>query len=61
MFRESQQFASHMMDKAEAVSDFAMHKTFREQREYLPVFVVRQKILSVIRDNTVVIIVGITY
>ncbi|VDM39928.1 unnamed protein product [Toxocara canis] len=58
-YRESQQFASHM-NNAEAVSDFALEKSMREQREYLPVFAVRQKVLNVIRDNSVVIIVGET-
>lgn len=44
----------------ESVSAFAMEKTLKEQREYLPVFAVRQSILKVIRDNIVVIIVGET-
>ena len=44
----------------EAVSEFAIRKSMREQREYLPVFAARQKILSVIRDNPVVVIVGET-
>lgn len=48
------------MKDTEAVSNFAMEKTIKEQREYLPVFAVRQKMLSVIRENNVVIIVGET-
>ncbi|KAK6016291.1 hypothetical protein OSTOST_18228 [Ostertagia ostertagi] len=59
-YRESHQFASHMSEKSEAVSDFAMEKTLRQQREYLPVFACRQKMLNVIRENNVVIIVGET-
>ncbi|VDM95109.1 unnamed protein product [Thelazia callipaeda] len=58
-YRESQQFASHLVE-SEAVSDFALEKSIKEQREYLPVFAVRQKMLSVIADNNVVIIVGET-
>uniref|UniRef100_A0A9J2QBA9 RNA helicase n=1 Tax=Ascaris lumbricoides TaxID=6252 RepID=A0A9J2QBA9_ASCLU len=58
-YRESQQFATHM-ENTEAVSDFALEKSIKEQREYLPVFAVRQKMLNVIRDNSVVIIVGET-
>ncbi|MCP9259318.1 Pre-mRNA-splicing factor ATP-dependent RNA helicase PRP16 [Dirofilaria immitis] len=58
-YRESQQFASHLVE-SEAVSDFALKKSIKEQREYLPVFAVRQKMLSVIADNSVVIIVGET-
>ncbi|VDK73386.1 unnamed protein product [Anisakis simplex] len=48
------------MSESQAVSDFALEKTLKEQREYLPVFAVRQKMLNVIRDNSVVIIVGET-
>ena len=57
--RESQQFATHLKD-TEAVSDFALEKSLRQQREYLPVFAVRQKMMSVIRENNVVVIVGET-
>ncbi|CAK5060077.1 unnamed protein product [Meloidogyne enterolobii] len=56
---ESQQFASHLKE-SEAVSIFAMEKSVKEQREYLPVFAVRQKLLQVIRENSVVIVVGET-
>uniref|UniRef100_A0A1I7ZLV8 RNA helicase n=1 Tax=Steinernema glaseri TaxID=37863 RepID=A0A1I7ZLV8_9BILA len=58
-YKDSQKFASHLKD-TEAVSSFALEKTIKEQREFLPVFAVRQKMLSVIRDNSVVIIVGET-
>uniref|UniRef100_A0A914EJD5 RNA helicase n=1 Tax=Acrobeloides nanus TaxID=290746 RepID=A0A914EJD5_9BILA len=58
-YKESQKFASHMQD-TEAVSEFAMEKSIKQQREYLPVFAVRQKMLNVIRDNNVVVIVGET-
>ncbi|VDL77599.1 unnamed protein product [Nippostrongylus brasiliensis] len=59
-YRESHQFASHMSEKTEAVSDFALEKSLKQQREYLPVFACRQKMLNVIRENNVVIIVGET-
>lgn len=58
--RESHKFASHMKEKTEAVSDFAIEKTIKQQREYLPVFAVRQEVVSIIRENNVVIIVGET-
>ncbi|CAK5056730.1 unnamed protein product [Meloidogyne enterolobii] len=58
-YKESQQFASHLKE-SEAVSIFAMEKSVKEQREYLPVFAVRQKLLQVIRENSVVIVVGET-
>ena len=48
------------MKDNEAVSDFALEKTFKEQREYLPVYAVRQKLLQLIRDNSVLIVVGET-
>ncbi|KAI9028088.1 hypothetical protein CLU79DRAFT_550833 [Phycomyces nitens] len=43
-------FASHLKS-SEAVSDFARTKTMREQREFLPVFGVREELLQVVRDN----------
>lgn len=49
-----------MKKKNEAVSDFAKSKTIKEQREYLPVYSVRDELLTVIRDNKIVIIVGET-
>lgn len=52
-------FASHLKT-SEAASDFARSRTMREQREYLPVFAVREDLLKVVRDNQVIIIVGET-
>lgn len=43
-------FASHLKS-SEAVSDFARTRSMREQREYLPVFAVREDLLRVVRDN----------
>jgi hypothetical protein len=37
----------------QARSDFAKGKTLREQREYLPIFTVRDELLTVIRENQV--------
>ncbi|KAJ3151226.1 DEAH-box RNA helicase prp16 [Geranomyces variabilis] len=54
------QFASHMQDQTEAASDFARSKTLRQQREYLPVFSVREELLRVVRENQIVVIVGET-
>ncbi|KAJ3325084.1 DEAH-box RNA helicase prp16 [Blyttiomyces sp. JEL0837] len=54
------QFATHLQDKSEAVSTFAKSKSLREQREFLPVFAVREELLQVIRDNQIVVIVGET-
>lgn len=49
-----------MKEETEAVSEFALEKTIKEQREYLPVFAVRQQMMSVIREHSVIIIVGET-
>nr|XP_022912111.1 pre-mRNA-splicing factor ATP-dependent RNA helicase PRP16-like [Onthophagus taurus] len=58
-YKTDQKFAEHMT-KTEAVSEFSRKKTISEQRRYLPVFAVRQELLNVIRENSVVIIVGET-
>ncbi|KAF7723566.1 DEAH-box RNA helicase prp16 [Apophysomyces ossiformis] len=57
--RSDSKFASHLKS-SEAVSVFARTRTMREQREFLPVFAVREQLLQVVRDNQVVIIVGET-
>lgn len=59
-YRTDQKFAEHMKHTGEASSDFARKKTILEQRRYLPAFAVRQELLNVIRENSVVIIVGET-
>jgi pre-mRNA-splicing factor ATP-dependent RNA helicase DHX38/PRP16 len=59
-YKADSQFASHMQLKNEAVSDFALTKTIKQQREFLPVFTVREELLNVIRENSVVIVVGET-
>jgi pre-mRNA-splicing factor ATP-dependent RNA helicase DHX38/PRP16 len=46
--------------KNQAVSEFALTKTIKQQREFLPVFSVRDELLHVISESQVVIIVGET-
>ncbi|KAK4842386.1 hypothetical protein QYF36_020662 [Acer negundo] len=58
-FKEEAKFSQHMK-KGEAVSDFALSKTLAEQRQYLPIFSVREELLQVIRENQVIIVVGET-
>lgn len=58
-YKTDQKFAEHMK-KTEVSSDFARKKTILQQRRYLPAFAVRQELLNVIRENSVVIIVGET-
>lgn len=59
-YKEGHKFAEHMKKTGEASSDFAKKKSIIQQRQYLPVFAVRQELLNVIRDNNVIIIVGET-
>jgi pre-mRNA-splicing factor ATP-dependent RNA helicase DHX38/PRP16 len=60
-YKKSTGFASHIKNKKdEAVSDFARQKSIRQQREFLPVFSVREELLNVIRENNVVVVVGET-
>lgn len=59
-YKKGQKFAQHMIGDANRQSDFAQKKTLLEQRRFLPVFAVRQELLNVIRENSVVIIVGET-
>jgi len=59
-YKKASQFASALAKKSEAVSDFAKFKTMKQQREYLPVFSVREELMKVISDNRVVICVGET-
>ncbi len=58
--REGQKFADHMKVDQEQKSEFSRKKSLRQQREYLPVFAVRQQLLKIVRENNVVIIVGET-
>lgn len=59
-YKKGQKFAQHMTGDTEKGSDFSRKKTILEQRRFLPVFAVRQELLNVIRENSVVIIVGET-
>lgn len=59
-FKENAKFGSHMKEKGEAASEFSKSKTLGEQRQYLPIFSVRDELLQVIRENQVVVVVGET-
>ncbi|XP_056168312.1 pre-mRNA-splicing factor ATP-dependent RNA helicase DEAH7-like isoform X2 [Syzygium oleosum] len=58
-FKEEAKFAQHMK-MGEAVSKFAKSKTITQQRQYLPIYSVRDELLQVIRENQVVVVVGET-
>ncbi|XP_042196437.1 pre-mRNA-splicing factor ATP-dependent RNA helicase PRP16 [Callorhinchus milii] len=59
-YRVDQKFADHMKDKNQASSEFAKKKSILQQRQYLPIFAVREQLLNIIRDNNVVVVVGET-
>lgn len=58
-FKEEAKFAQHLK-KGEAVSDFAKTKTMSQQRQYLPIYSVRDELLQVVRENQVIVVVGET-
>jgi pre-mRNA-splicing factor ATP-dependent RNA helicase DHX38/PRP16 len=43
-YKKNQQFADHMITKTDAISDFARENTLKEQRQFLPVFAVKQEV-----------------
>ena len=43
-YKASQRYADFMKDDNEGVSDFARKKSIKEQREYLPIYAVRQEV-----------------
>lgn len=59
-YKADQKFAEHMKGTSEAASEFAKRKTVLEQRQYLPVFAAREELLRIIRENSVVVVVGET-
>jgi pre-mRNA-splicing factor ATP-dependent RNA helicase DHX38/PRP16 len=59
-YKKSQQFHEHMTEKTQAVSEFAQRNTIKQQREYLPVYACREELLKIIRENTIIIVVGET-
>ncbi|XP_055615824.1 pre-mRNA-splicing factor ATP-dependent RNA helicase PRP16 isoform X2 [Toxorhynchites rutilus septentrionalis] len=58
-YRKGQKFAEHMQAQDDD-AEFTKKRPIYEQRRSLPVFAVRQDLLNVIRENSVVIIVGET-
>ena len=58
--RKDNSYAQNMEDSGKGSSEFSRTKTIQEQREFLPIFSVREELLNVIRENQVVVIVGET-
>eukprot|EP01022_Parablepharisma_sp_SALTPOND_P023730 TRINITY_DN510_c0_g1_i1.p2 TRINITY_DN510_c0_g1~~TRINITY_DN510_c0_g1_i1.p2 ORF type:complete len:1087 (-),score=108.26 TRINITY_DN510_c0_g1_i1:5556-8816(-) len=59
-YKADNKYAALLKKKTAAASDFARSKSLREQRDYLPINSVKKELLSVIRDNKIVVIVGET-
>ena len=60
-YREGNQYASALKgQKQKAASEFSKTKSIKQQREYLPVYQVRDEFLTVVHDNRVMICVGET-
>ncbi len=59
-YKSKAQFKDYMNEKSEAQSDFSKNKTVTEQRQALPIYTVRDDLITVIRDNKVVVVVGET-
>lgn len=57
-FKAGQKYARHI--GAGEITGEARHRSIQHQRRTLPIFAVRQELLNVIRENSVVIIVGET-
>ena len=52
---------SHVfLAQQEKKSEFSKTKTLKQQREFLPVYAVRKELLRIVRDNSVIVIVGET-
>ena len=43
-YKKSTQFAEHMNEKSEAASEFAKTHTMRQQREFLPVYAIKEEV-----------------
>ena len=43
-YKKSAQFADHMGEKSEAASDFSKANTIKQQREFLPVYAVKEEV-----------------
>ena len=59
-YKKSQKFAEHMKAKNDAISDFAKKRTIDEQRKYLPIYAIREDLLKIIRENSILVCVGET-
>ena len=59
-YRADASYAKHMKGQSEAQSHFSKTLTIQQQREFLPVFTVKEELCNVVRESQVVVIVGET-
>ena len=59
-YKKASQYGETMKMKNEAQSNFAKNMTFTEQRQYLPIFRVRDQLMQIVRDNQIIVMVGTT-
>jgi len=59
-YKADNQYAALLKKKHGGASDFSRSKTLKEQREFLPIHSVRKELLTTIRENKIVVIVGET-
>ena len=60
-YKADQKFSQHMKEQGSGnSSDFAKQKTMSQQRQFLPVFAVKETLLQIVRDNSITVIVGET-
>ena len=43
-YKSSHQYSEHLQEKTEAASQFSKSRSIKEQRQYLPIFAVRQEV-----------------
>ena len=59
-YKQDSMYGEHMCKPLVAASEFSKTKTIAEQRRFLPIYGCRDALLNVIRDNSVIILVGET-
>lgn len=59
-YKENSQFQKSLSKKSMAQSAHARNLTMKEQREFLPIYQVREELLAVVREHNVIVVVGET-
>jgi len=59
-YKQANSFKEHIKGQKSNASHFSRTKSIRQQREFLPVYSVREELMNVIRENSVIVVVGET-